>query len=131
MDPMDPTSSKLDLARNAFHHFSEALSILADSPENQCRRVGDHNVAWELRSDVLAGNYPFMDLILTPEQRKDLIPLFQALEQLPQERLTFGSGRASNLAAMSHPAWEPIRRMAGEALQRLQSRIDQNRAELG
>ena len=131
MEPNDPSVDDADGSQSAFYYFADALSILADTPENQCRRMGDHNVAWELHIDVLAGRYPYIKHVLTKEEELELAPLFRALDQLPRERLTSGLGQALNLAAMSHSAWVPIRRLATELLQRLQPAIERNRVALG
>jgi hypothetical protein len=81
--------------------------------------MGNYNVAWELKDDLLRGaqlvNYP-SSARLTPEQKRGILDLATALEGVPSTELPAGPDPMENLAAMSHPSWEPLRKRAIQLL---------------
>jgi len=44
--------------RTAYYYFIDAVTTLASNPDEACERMGDYNVAWELKDDVQAGQFP-------------------------------------------------------------------------
>ena len=108
---------KLEEARhNAYFYFIEAVATLAAEPATQCKRMGEYNVAWEIKDDVLAGRYLAEWDILRPHQREAILGLAKALDCLPAAALDGGQGREVNLLAMRNVAWVPLRTQAAEVL---------------
>lgn len=117
MPENDSSSVNLDEARhNAYFYFIEAVATLAAEPATQCERMGDYNVAWEIKDDVLAGRYLAQWDLLRPQQRDAILSLAKALDCLPADALDGGRGREVNLRAMRNVAWLPLRTQATEAL---------------
>lgn len=108
-----------DHVPDTYRVFAEALAILASTAEEQCESVSDFNVAWELKDEVQAGQYLVGKGHLDAEQEAWILALVCALDAVPATTLPAGSGRASNLAAMQHPAWIPLRVLARHALEAL------------
>jgi len=131
--PPDPNEADeaLDISRNAFYYFVEALLILAGDAEAQCRRVGDYNVAWELLDDVSAGAYLAGKGVLTPAEETAVNALVDALAHFPRSDLINGAGRAANLADMQHAAWIPLRMHAAQLHEFLLPAIERNNTALG
>jgi hypothetical protein len=100
--------------------------MLAASPDEQCRLMGDYNVAWELKEDVAAGKYLAGRGYLDATQEAWVVALVGALEVAPTLALSSGAGREANLSAMSAPCWEPLRFIAAEVLVRLASFTEAN-----
>ncbi len=109
---MDPEEAR----HNAYFYFIEAVATLAAEPTTQCERMGDHNVAWEIKDDVLAGRYLVEWDLLIPQQREAILSLAKALDCLPADALDGGQGREVNLRAMRNVAWQPLRIQATKTL---------------
>ena len=105
---------------NSYYYYVEALGILADTAENQCQRVGDYNVAWELKDDVAAGKYLVSRGHLSASQEAWVGALSAALEAVNTNALPSGPGRETNLQAMANVSWEPIRFLAAEVIKQLE-----------
>ncbi|WP_157521948.1 hypothetical protein [Mitsuaria sp. 7] len=112
-----------DTFPDAYRVFADALAVLASAAEKQCESVGDFNVAWELKDEVQAGRYLVGKGHLDAEQEAWISALVCALDAVPATTLPAGSDRASNLAAMQHPAWIPLRVLARHALEALPSTL--------
>ena len=118
-------ASAVDLRRDEeeFHSsyrvFIRAVEVLSYPAEKQCSAMGDYNVAWEMKDDVAAGKYLAGRGYLSPEQEAWVIALVGALEAIPAQVLPAGAGRASNLEAMRHASWVPLRAIASQTLEAL------------
>lgn len=123
MDPTPISAGKQIRERGEFescyYHFIEALQVLAQDAPTQCETMGNYNVAWELKDDLLRGthllNYP-SSARLTSEQSSAIRALAAALEGVPSTNLPAGADPKDNLAAMNHPSWEPLRKRAAQLL---------------
>jgi hypothetical protein len=93
--------------------------MLAEAPENQCQLMGDYNVAWEIKEDVLAGRYLVNRGYLSASQEAWVIALAAALETVNTLVLPAGPGREANLLAMQDPKWDPLRFLAAEVARQL------------
>jgi hypothetical protein len=127
-----PPTSPSDLAADAeefhssFRLFISAVEMLAAPPDEQCRLMGDYNVAWELKEDVGAGRYLVNRGYLSATQEAWVTALVGALEAAPTLQLSSGAGREANLSAMSAPCWEPLRFLATQVLVQLSGFSEEN-----
>lgn len=106
--PLTPEES----FRNSYYYFIDAVRSLASDPDAACERMGDFNVAWELKDDVQAGRYFAESDLLSPQAKVEIDKLVVALDEVPQQLLKAAQGRRGNLQAMSDQAWVPVRAMA-------------------
>jgi hypothetical protein len=124
------TSADLQADESVFHSgyrvFVQAVEMLALPAEAQCAAMGDYNVAWELKDDVQAGKYLVGQGYLNSEQEFWVLALAGALEAVPAQVLPAGAGRETNLVAMQHPSWVPLRAIAALALQALEPFTKEN-----
>jgi hypothetical protein len=120
--------SALEAAHVAYGVFVSALEALASPAEQQSELMGDYNTAWELRDDALAGHWLIASGLFTEQQEIAVIGFLAAMDSVPVNDMPSGSGRAPNLAAMQHPAWEPIRGLAQHLLAVLAPVTAANRA---
>jgi hypothetical protein len=104
---------------SSFRIFLNAFEMLASSPEEQCRLMGNYNVAWELKEDVQAGKFLVGRGYLTPNEEAWVKALVAALDPIDTKILPSGSGAKANIMAMSHPCWAPARYLAAEVLRSL------------
>lgn len=95
---------------NGYLHWIEALRILSMPPARQCEAMGDYNVPWELKRDVLAGRYLFQGphADLTSEQQQAIGELFAALDAVP-EAVPPPAGCRDYISLMEHPCWQVLR----------------------
>lgn len=103
-------------SHNAYQVFLFTLEALASQAEEQCALMGDFNTAWELRDDALAGRYLISSAFFTDEQEAAVLEFLAAIDPVPVNTMPSGAGRTANLAAMQHPAWEPIRTLAQQLI---------------
>ena len=95
-----------------------ALRQLSASPKEQCELGSNYNVAWELKDEISRGP----DLLENPTSTiaKDAINAVRALassiESVPSSVLVAAEGFDSNIIAMNHPCWVPLRKAANELL---------------
>ena len=123
--------SALEASHLAFDVFIFTVEALSSSPEEQCEVMGDYNTAWELRDDALAGHYLIGSGLFTEHQESAMLDFLAAVQPVPVNDMPAGSGRAANLAAMQHPAWEPIRSLSKDLLVILAPVTEANRTFLG
>lgn len=120
---MATTDADLIADEGEFHSsyriYLNALEMLAEPPENQCQLMGDYNVAWELKEDVLAGKYLVNRGYLSASQEAWVVAMASALETVSTLVLPAGPGREANLLAMQSPNWEPLRFLAAEVVRQL------------
>lgn len=81
--------------------------------------MGDYNVGWERKDDVLAGKFLVGRGYLTPSQAAWISTMASALAAADTLLLPAGKGRDINLKAMSHVCWEPLRFLAIEVVKQL------------
>jgi hypothetical protein len=123
-------TSALEASHLAYDVFIFTVEILSSSPEQQCEAMGDYSTAWELRDDALAGHYLIDSGLFTEQQEPAVLAFLAAVHPVPVNDMPAGSGRAPNLAAMQHPAWEPVRSLSKNLLAILASPTEANRAFL-
>jgi hypothetical protein len=130
-----PTDDQLLSDEEEFHSsyrvFLMSLKYLALPPDEQCAAMGDYNVAWELKDDVLRGRFLIDRGYLSVEQEAWVGALAGALEGVPAQTLPAGAGRDTNLAAMQHPSWTPLRSIAKQVLKALSTFTTENSRYLG
>ena len=117
---------------NAFFYFIKALRILAADADTQCERMGNYNVAWELKDDVSAGAY-LLGLpggALTQEEKDGIAVMVAALNGLPASLLVAATTEAANKKAMNDPSWVSLRARASELLSLLAATTRRNDAFL-
>src|SRR5439155_23640835 len=88
---------------------------LVQDAATQCERMGNYNVAWELKADVSRGKQLLSyssSSRLNAEQKQGIQDLVSALESVPTTELPAGGKTEDNLAAMNHPSWKPLRTQA-------------------
>lgn len=115
--------------------FLKALRILELSAEEQCERMGNYNVAWEIQEDVSApvrGMVSSSAAYFTEAQSVGLVRLAGALKELPDEAIAVAglatTSHEGSIAAMRHPSWAPLRMQASELLRLLAPAIEINAA---
>ena len=69
-----------DAFHSCFRVYLNALEMLASSPEEQCRLMGNCNVAWELKEDVQAGKFLVGRGFLKPQEEAWICALCGALD---------------------------------------------------
>jgi hypothetical protein len=118
-----------DLIENSYFYFVKTLSILAESPAEQCA-VMEYNVAWELQHDGLEVDHLIRQEVVkfTDDQIEGMKELSSALHALSGEALR-GSGyaREEHLKAMSNPGWQLVCDIAKKLLVTLAPRTIENR----
>jgi hypothetical protein len=121
-------SLERDLMENSYFYFVKTLSILAESPAEQCVAMDCYNVAWELRDDGLSVDYLIRQNVIefTDDQIQGMKELSLALHALDREALKSGS-REEQLKAMSNPGWQPVRDIAKKLIVSLAPRTLENR----
>ena len=125
--------SEREAFENGFWYFSESLEILAAPAHVQCERMGNYNVAWELKDDVQAAGYLLQSPSsgrLSVEQRQGISNMVQSLDAIPAEVLVSCTTVEGNALAMSRPCWVPIREQARLLLGVLAPAIDDCRRYL-
>jgi hypothetical protein len=124
--------SPRELVENNYFYFVKTLSILAESPAEQCA-VMEYNVAWELQHDGLEVDYLIRQEVVkfTDYQIEGMKELSSALHALSGEALK-GSGyaREEHLKAMSNPGWQLVRDIAKKLIESLEPRTLENRKYL-
>ncbi len=119
---------------NAFFYFHKSLLTLAEDAKDQCEALGYFNVAWEIRDDVLRGANAVLDLAgaeLSKEQRDVIARLTTELAAVPDAVVNVGNHKEEHLHAMGDPCWVPLRALAKELIQILESETKRIRVFLG
>ena len=119
-----------DSFRNSYYYFIDAVRTLAADAETQCERMGDFNVAWELKDDVGAGKYLIGRNFLGSRQEQAVRTLVDSLESIPPSVLFGGQGREINFSAMQDPCWIELRANASQFLREFEAFIENNDAAL-
>jgi hypothetical protein len=126
-----------EVFENTFFYFVKALRVLSSDAATQCRDMGNYNTPWEIQRDTTSGGLGSLRLsapYLSWEQAEKIVDLVAALRRLPKEALSVPVpnmnmiGHVGCITAMSHPAWEPIRKEAAELLVLLEPGIKRNEA---
>lgn len=120
-DSEDEKLSEKEAFANAYYYFVKALEVLAADAATQCDRMGNINVAWEIKNDVVRGasviNLPNNGMAF--EEKNEIAGTVAALNTLPSSLFAATATRADNMVAMGHPAWIPIRVAASNLLRSL------------
>jgi hypothetical protein len=108
---------------NAYHYFVEALEVLEKDAATQCDLMGNFNVAWELKDDVLRGErlLTLPGGELTEEQRDEIRKLLSSLREIPNSVLAATTSGTENRRAMEDLSWGPVRKNASRLLDMLRS----------
>jgi hypothetical protein len=99
---------------NVYYYFMEALRVLAENAENQCKIMGSYNVAWEIKDDVSRGSY-LIDKAegkISVGKRKAIVDLLTDLNTIPESVLAYADSEIANKNAMNHPCWNNLRSKA-------------------
>lgn len=123
-------ASSIEASHLAYDVFIFTVETLASAPEVQCDTIGCYNTASELRDNALAGHYLVGSGLFSEQQEGAVLLFLAAVHGVPVNGMPSGAGRASNLAAMQHPAWEPIRALSRNLLTTLASVTALNQAFL-
>lgn len=97
--------------------FLDALYLLAESAETLCERMGNFNVAWELKRDLESAGARLVSSSggnLSELQQSAIQTFLSQLALVPDSILRATSSRGENIIAMSHDSWSPVRRDAIE-----------------
>ena len=117
------TYSDLQADEEEFHSsyriFISAVEMLAGTADEQCQFMGDCNVAWELKDDVIAGKFLIDRGYLSNSQEAWVVALIGALSVADTQILPSGNGMQVNLQAMESACWQPLRFLAAEVLKQL------------
>lgn len=120
---------------NCFLHFVEALRVLSHDAAMQCEEMGNYNTPGEIQDDASSGGLGSLRLSaphLSWEQAEKIVDLVAALRRLPKEAISVPHMKMTShvgcITAMNHPAWEPLRKEAGELLVLLEPAIEKNQA---
>jgi len=105
----------------SYRVFWNAVSMLALDANGQCKRMGNYNVAWELKADVSAGSYLITSSAcpLSLLQKQDITELISGLQSVPRDVLAQATSASENQKAMSHICWAPLRVKAAQVLRTL------------
>lgn len=132
------TSEEMDAREefeNCFLHFVQALQVLSHDADAQCAEMGSYNTPSEIQRDTTGSGLGSLRLsapYLSWEQAEKIVDLVAALRRLPREALSVPHmkmiGHAGCITAMNHPAWEPLRKEAGQLLVLLEPEIKRNEA---
>jgi hypothetical protein len=120
-----------EVFENVFYHFAETLRVLSSDAGKQA--VMEGLVPGELQWDTTTyglGALRASGLYLDWEQAEKVLDLVAAVRRLPNDAVSvpyLNMGRnAGRMTAMNHPAWEPLRKEAGELLVLLEPAIERN-----
>lgn len=132
---MNEEISEEEWFEHDFFYFLAALRILELGAENQCKQMGNYNVAWEMLHDISRPILPMVEShasYFTEAQSVSLVRLADAMKELPEEALfpedLCTTSHEGSIAAMRHLAWTPLRIQAHELLQLLEPAIQRNAA---
>jgi hypothetical protein len=118
---------------NSLFYFIDAVKVLSQDAENQCREMGNFNVPWEIRHDVVEGGSVLLHSTasyLIPMHNEKLSELISSLNALPEEAIApthlSMTSHIGCLIGMNHPAWIPLRQEAKQLLQIFDPAIQKN-----
>jgi hypothetical protein len=105
-----------------FFSFWQSLNLISKDPETQCKTMGNYNVAWELKDEVLDGQYliPLPGKFLSDEQKLAIKQFLVELNKIPSDVLQEATSPEENILAMSNSCWRPIRKHASILLRILE-----------
>ena len=123
----EPISTE-EAFHNGFYYFLCAVEVLSHDPERQCAEIGDYNVAWELKNDVMAGRYLLGTGFLPANEERCITNLLDSLKPVSVNEMPSGDGRGPNMQAMSNPVWVPLRTQARRVREELEAFSEVNRS---
>jgi len=116
-DHQPPTAS--EEAELWFSAFVDALATAAADPDLQCEKMSNHNVAWEIKDDLLRGDNLLGTGLLTGSQEREWTALHDLVQKIPQEILVAARTYDANHKAMTHKSWKTVRLAASHLLLQL------------
>jgi hypothetical protein len=120
-----------EVFENVFQNFAETLRVLSSDAGKQAAMEGlvPLELQWDMTTFGL-GALRAPGLYLEWEQAEKVLDLVAAVRRLPSDAVSvpyLNMGRnAGRMTAMNHPAWEPLRKEAGELLILLEPAIERN-----
>jgi len=129
IDQAPPSQAQQETYATAYYYFFQALELLAQDAETQCKRLDYFNVAWEIADDISRGAELLTSIPgghLSPEQRQGIAELEEAVSALPKAVIFCVNTHEGHLAAMNHPAWTPLRARATALISELDSETKKN-----
>lgn len=103
-----------DSFASSIHYLLQSLDVAMQSAKDQCDRIGNYNVAWELK-DELEALGPLLDSYrekFSGRQIEESTKMLTLLASIPDSVLSEATSEAKNIEAMQDPHWEPIREQA-------------------
>ena len=127
---MDNSISKEEAFQTSYRAFINAVEILSQSPETQCNLLGNYNVAWELKDEIISGKYLYEnpESNITEEQIFSIRQLVEEIRKIPESVLVEAKTKSKNLISMNHPCWKPLRKHAALLIRSLKSVTERNEA---
>ena len=113
----------------SYYYFFQALELLAQDAETQCKRLDYFNVGWEIVDDIVRGAEMLSNLPgggLTGEQKAAIVALAEAADTMPKSVTLCDNTRDSQLRGMQHPAWDALRLKAAELVRLLEPETVRN-----
>jgi hypothetical protein len=120
-----------EVFENIFAQFVETLRVLTSDACTQAEMEGlvPGELQWDMTTfglGALRASGPYLDW----EHAEKILDLVAAVRRLPDDAVSvpyLNMGRdAGRATAVNHPAWEPLRRGAGELLVLLEPSIQRN-----
>lgn len=124
-----PSQAQQETYATAYYYFFQALELLAQDAETQCKRLDFFNVAWEIADDITRGAELLTSIPgghLSDAQRQGIAALQDAVSALPKAVIFCVNSHEGHLAAMNHPAWLPLRARATALISELESETKKN-----
>ena len=127
---MEEKISDNESFHNAYRVFHEAIEALSEPADVQCKIMGNHDVAWNLKDDVSAGLYlsNSPSSVLTESQVLAIEQLINEIDEIPENVFIAAKTEEENHAAMQHPSWEYLREHAKALIHKLKSATKKNDA---
>lgn len=122
-----------EVFEQSYWNFFDALELMAEEAETQCKIMNYYNVAWELKDDIIIG-YCLLKIAsgkLSDVQQSAIRKFLVEVEKLPGHLFIATTTERDNLNAMSHSSWVPIRKHAVNLIQILEPATKRNKAFYG
>jgi len=122
-----------DAYANSYHYFQRSLAILSQDAEEQCLAMGNFNVAWEIKDDVISNGYAVLSTMstqLSDQQQKQVKQLLENASAIPDYVVNVPNTKEGHLKAMTDPHWTPLRAQAKQLIAVLSAETDRVRAVL-
>ena len=120
---LQASRAQLETYATSYYYFFQALELLAQDAETQCKRLDYFNVGWEIADDIVRGAEMLTGLPgggLTEEQKAAIVALAEAADTMPKSVILCDNTHDSQLRGMQHPAWDPLRLKAAALIRMLE-----------